>query len=355
MTDFLVIGGGIAGVSAAARLSHLGSVTVLEGEAALGYHATGRSAALFEENYGAPAVVALNTASHDHLRSGYLSARGVLLIGSADQAGAYEHDRKTLRLHDVTLAEAQQMCPILDMTRVDRASYHADATDIDTDLLLADFARTVRGNGGVITRNAQVTAITKTAHGWQVTTKERVYDAKVVVNAAGPWADQVAVMAGIVPVGLQPMRRSMGRIPAPDQHDVSKWPMVFGPGETWYCKPDAGALIVSPAEETPVDPHDAYADDMALAQGFALFEQHMTTTVTRLLSSWGGLRTFAPDRVLVLGPDPADASFVWVAGQGGYGFSSCAAASQLIADLIAGQDSQIDKAAIAALSPDRFR
>jgi len=325
--DFLVIGGGIAGISTAARLSALGSVAVLEGEDALGYHASGRSAALFEENYGAPSVVALNTASHDHLKNGeYLSPRGILLIGTAETADAFAADQAYLKLSSVTMTEASDMMPILGK-HIDRAAFHASATDIDTDRLQADFAKTVRGNGGTITTRAMVTAITKTRVGWQVTTKDQTYDAKVVV---------------------------MGRIPAPNGMDVSNWPMTFGPGEDWYCKPDAGALIVSPADETPVDPHDAFADDMTLAEGFARFESMTTHEVTRLLSSWAGLRTFAPDRTLVLGPAPADQSFIWVAGQGGYGFSSCASASQLIADLISGVETQIDKAAVAALSPARF-
>ena len=354
MIDFLVIGGGIAGISTAARLSALGSVAVLEGEDALGYHASGRSAALFEENYGAPSVVALNTASHDHLKNGeYLSPRGILLIGTAETADAFAADQAYLKLSSVTMTEASDMMPILGK-HIDRAAFHASATDIDTDRLQADFAKTVRGNGGTITTRAMVTAITKTRVGWQVTTKDQTYDAKVVVNAGGAWADQIAKMAGIAPVGLQPLRRSMGRIPAPNGMDVSNWPMTFGPGEDWYCKPDAGALIVSPADETPVDPHDAFADDMTLAEGFARFESMTTHEVTRLLSSWAGLRTFAPDRTLVLGPAPADQSFIWVAGQGGYGFSSCASASQLIADLISGVETQIDKAAVAALSPARF-
>ena len=356
MIDFLVIGGGIAGISVAARLSTLGSVTVLDGEDALGYHASGRSAALFEENYGGAAVVALNTASHNHLKDGgYLSPRGVLLTGSAETADAYSADQAHLKLDSITVSEALEMMPILDPARVDRASFHDAATDIDTDRLQADFAKVVRKSGGTITTKAQVTAIAKTATGWQVSTKDNTYEAKTLVNAGGAWADRIAVMAGIAPVGLQPMRRSMGRIPAPDGHDVSGWPMTFGPGEDWYCKPDAGALIVSPADETPVEPHDAYADDMDLAEGFARFEAVMTHQVTRLLSSWGGLRTFAPDRVLVLGPDPVDPSFVWVAGQGGYGFSSCAGASQLVADLVAGQTPACDKATVAALSPERFK
>lgn len=353
MIDFLIIGGGIAGISAAARLSALGSVTLLEGEPHLGYHASGRSAALFEENYGKAPVVALNSASKDDIAP-YLSPRGILLVGTHEEADAFALDQQALKLDSITLAEARHMVPII-APNVDRAAFHASAQDIDTDRFIADYAKTLRANGGTVVTKAQVTAIKKQPHGWQVLTKDHDYDAKVVINAAGPWADVVAAMAGITPIGLQPMRRSMGRIPAPDGLDVTKWPMLFGPGEDWYCKPDAGALIVSPAEETPVDPHDAYADDMTLAEGMARFEGYTTVTVSRLLSSWGGLRTFAPDRALALGPDPTDPSFVWSAGQGGYGFSTAAGASQLVADLVAGRPPQIDATHVQALSVARFR
>ena len=131
--------------------------------------------------------------------------------------------------------------------------------------------------------------------------------------------------------------------------------MIFGAGETWECKPDAGALIVSPAEEQLMEPHDAFADDMNLAEGFARYEAHVTEPVTRLLASWAGLRTFSPDRTLVLGPDPTDPSFVWCAGQGGYGMQSSPAAGQLIADLLNAKTPAIDAGDVAALKPDRFR
>ena len=156
-------------------------------------------------------------------------------------------------------------------------------------------------------------------------------------------------------MGLQPMRRSMARIPAPGGHDVSGWPMLFGVGENWYAKPDAGALIVSPADEHPMAAHDAFADDMVLAEGLARYQAMVTEPVTRLLSSWAGLRTFAPDRVLVIGPDPVEPSFIWLAGQGGYGFQTCAAASLLGADLVGGGGLQLEAGLVAALSPGRFR
>lgn len=356
MIDFLVIGGGIAGTSAAAALSALGQVTLLEGESALGYHASGRSAALYEANYGKPSTVALNRASLAyHQDADVLSPRGLLLVGSPDGADAFAADQSSMGLEPVTVAEAQAMIPILDANVIDRAAYDPHAWDIDTDKLLQGYASRTRAQGGTIVTKAQVTDIRREAGGWIVTAGSEDYNARQIVNAGGAWADQIATMAGVAPIGLQPLRRSMGRIPAPGGHDVSKWPMLFGPGEDWYAKPDAGALLVSPADEEPVEPHDAFADDMVLAEGFARYDAHVTEPVTRLLSSWAGLRTFAPDRTLVLGPDPRHDGFIWCAGQGGYGIQSSPAAGQLVADLVAGRPPQIAADAVAQLSPARFR
>lgn len=146
----------------------------------------------------------------------------------------------------------------------------------------------------------------------------------------------------------------MARIPAPGGRDVTHWPMVIGGNEDWYCKPDAGALIVSPAEEDPMPPHDAWADDMVLAEGLARYEEAVTEPVTRLIANWAGLRSFAPDRAPVIGFAPQDAGFFWLAGQGGYGFQSAPGASDLVADLIAGRAPRLAPATVAALSPARF-
>ena len=355
MTDFLVIGGGIAGISAAARLSTLGQVTLLEAEDALGYHASGRSAALFEENYGKPSTIALNAVSRQfHIEAEVLSPRGFMLVGTVETAAGFAADQVQMKLDPITLQEAQQKFPILDLTRIDRAAFHADAWDIDTDRLIQTFAKQARANGAQIVTKAQVNGITRTGTGWDVTTKDQTYTAHTLVNAAGAWVDVIARMAGVSPLGFTPLRRSMARIPAPGGHDVSTWPMLFGPGENWYAKPDAGALIVSPADEDLVEPHDAYADDMVLAEGLARYEAHVTEPVTRLLASWAGLRTFAPDRTLVIGRDPQEPQFVWCAGQGGFGMQSSPGASQLLADLIAGAPFELDAATIAALSPARF-
>ena len=355
MIDFLIIGGGIAGVSAAARLSALDSVTLLEREDGLAYHASGRSAALFEQNYGKPSTVALNTASRDfHFEANVLSDRGLMLVGRREQAEEFNRNRHDMQLEPITVEQAQAKWPILDESRITMAAFDPHAWDIDTDRLVQTFARMARENGSHIKTKSQVTAIRRIPQGWEVKTKADIYLARNIVNAAGAWVDLIAGMAGIKKIGFTPMRRSMARIPAPDGHDLRRWPMVFGPGEDWYSKPDAGALIVSPGEEQPMEPHDAYADDMVLAEGIARFSENVTIEVTRLLSSWAGLRTFAPDRTLVLGPDPADSTFIWCAGQGGYGMQSSPAASQLLADLISGRTPCISKSAVEELSPTRF-
>jgi len=356
--DFLIIGGGIAGISAAARLAPLGTTLVLEAEDALAYHASGRSAALYEAKYGHDTTIALNLASFDHhakAHGGVLSPRGLMMLGGVAEQDAFAHDLTKMGLTEITLDEAMDMVPILNSEHVTRAAHSDAAQDIDTDKLVQDFARDVRAHGGTITTGARVSAITHTDGVWCVTVGSTTYGASTLVNAAGAWADHIAVLAGIAPLGLKPLRRSVARMPAPGGHDVTGWPMLFGAGETWYAKPDAGAWLVSPAEEDPAEPHDAWADDMVLAAGIARYQPFVTEEVTRVTSSWAGLRTFTPDRCLALGPDPDTPSFVWSVGQGGYGMQTSPAASQLVADLIAGRTPVLDAATVKALSPARFR
>ena len=354
--DFLIIGGGIAGISAAARLSAHGSVIVLEAEDNLAHHASGRSAAMYEPQYGAAPVVGLSLASGDYFRAqpNVLSPRGTMVIAKADEAAGLAKDAKALALDLITAEEAQAMVPILNMDVVKSAAHAQNASDLDTDLLIQGFLKQAHGYGARIVTRARVSAVTKVAGGWRVISPAGQFTAGLLINAAGAWVDQVAALAGVRPIGFQPNRRSMARIPAPGGHDVSGWPMMFGVGETWYSKPDAGALIVSPAEEHPIDPHDAFADDMVLAEGLARYEEMVTEPVTRLISNWAGLRTFSPDRVLVIGRDVAEPDFFWLAGQGGYGFQSSPAASQLAADLITGRVPGLAPDLVAALSPARF-
>jgi len=354
--DFIIIGGGIAGVSVAAGLAPQGRVLLLEAEAALAHHASGRSAALYEPHYGNPAVVALSMASGDAFRAlpGVLSRRGLMLVAAAPEADLFRAEAALMAMEPISVDEAIALVPVLNPASLAHAATADHAWDIDTDLLLQGFARDARSHGAQVLTNARVTEITRQPGGWQVTAGGQRHTGRLLVNAAGAWVDRIAALAGVAPLGFQPMRRSMARIPAPGGHDVSGWPMLFGAGETWYAKPDAGALIVSPAEEHPMDPHDAWADDMVLAEGLARYEAMVTEPVTRLLSNWAGLRTFAPDRVPVIGHDPVEPSFFWLGGQGGYGFQTAPAAARLAADLITGLPPVLNEGLVAAMSPARF-
>ena len=354
MDDFLIIGGGVAGTSAGARLSKLGRVRLLEAEGALAYHASGRSAALFEESYGTPAVVAMNHASHDyHKAADLLSPRGLMIVGAKGQDDLLADDLAKMQLDAISIEEARSLMPILNADALCGAGYHAEAWDIDTDRLVQGFARDLRQNGEIVT-GAKATAITRLPDGWQVETPKGVFSGRVLINAAGAWVDEIATMAGVAPIGIRPLRRSMARIPAPGGLDVSGWPMTLNAGETWYSKPDAGALIVSPADADLTTPHDAWADDMVLAEGLARFEELVTEPVTRVISNWAGLRSFTPDGNLAIGPGADDPNFVWFAGQGGYGMQSSPAASQLLADIVGNAPSELDAETVASLSAKRF-
>ena len=354
--DVLILGGGIAGVSLAARLAPSASVLLLEGEAHLAYHASGRSAALFEPRYGPGPVVTLSLASEAYFRAGegLVAPRGMLMVAGAGERSTFDHDADTMALGRITPQEACAMVPILDPAAVAFAAHADHALDIDTDRLIQGFARTARAAGADLRTAEPVQAIARDGAGWRVTTPKGTHVARILVDAAGAWADRVAILAGVRPLGLQPMRRSMARIAAPAGHDVARWPMLMGAGEGWYAKPDAGALIVSPAEEHRVDPHDAVADDMVLAEGLARYEAMVTAPVTRMLANWAGLRTFAPDRVPAIGFDAREPAFFWLAGQGGYGFQSSPAASGLAADLLTGRSPEVDAGTVAALDPARF-
>ncbi len=357
MNDFLVIGGGIAGTSAASRLSALGKTLLLEREPALGYHASGRSAALFEANYGLDSTVALSRASadfHANAHGGFLSPRGLMLVGKSEDAAAFEAACIDLDMEPIPRARAFDMVPILNPDVVSFAAYHEAAYDIDTDREIQVFASLVRQNGGAVITGQEVTAIRRTHAGWVVTSNGTDHEARTLVNAAGAWVDEIARMAGIKPLGFTPLRRSMARLPAPGGHDVSQWPMILSAHEDWYAKPDAGKFLVSPADQDLQEPHDAWADDMVLAEGLARYEAYVTEPVTRVEGNWAGLRTFAPDRNLVIGPASEDDAFLWFAGQGGYGFQTAPAASQLLADIVTGAPSELDETTRAALNPHRF-
>ncbi|MAT88911.1 MAG: glycerol-3-phosphate dehydrogenase [Aestuariivita sp.] len=358
MNDIVIIGGGIAGISAAARLAPSADVIVLEAERQLAYHASGRSAAAFIKDYGNSVVRALNAASVEYLTSangGVLGARGMMMLGKAIERKNFLVEADDFGLAEISIGEAKQKVPLINHHLVKYAAYREDVSDIDTDLLFQNFLRIARSNGAKVQTDAQVTNIRFENGLWHLTTANQTYSAKVLVNASGAWVDQIAEMAGIEPLGFTPYRRSIARIPVPGGYDPSNWPLLDGVKESWYAKPDAGQLIVSPADEDPVLPQDAWADDIILAEGLSRFEEMMSKPVERVTSNWAGLRTFAPDRTLVIGRSSENPEFFWIAGQGGYGFQTAAAVSQLSSDLILGHVVELDDHLCQALSPDRFK
>lgn len=363
MADVIVIGGGIAGVSAAAELARNGAaVVVLEAEPQIGYHATGRSAAIFIRNYGNATLRGLNAVAEPIFEEPgeisskpLLSPRGELMVATEEELPVLDaYLEGSTGIDRLTGKEAAEIVPILRADRIAGAMIERNARGIDVDLLLQGYARILRARGGQIVTGAAVTHLTREAGLWQVMTAQGSFAAPVVVNAAGGWADQVATIAGVPRAGLQPFRRSAAIIPAPEGFDTEHWPIFGGIAETWYAKPEAGKLMVSPADEDPVEPHDAWADDMVLAEGLYRFEQAVNVPVTRVEHSWAGLRTFAPDRTPVVGFDPQAEGFFWLAGQGGYGVQTAPALSRLTAALIAGSTPDVSDAVVAAMVPGRF-
>jgi D-arginine dehydrogenase len=360
--DVLVIGGGMAGVGAAARLAGEAEVILLEAEDAIGRHSTGRSAAIFLRNYGNATLRALNAASESVFRepegisdSSLLSRRGEMLVASEEELPDLEaYMRGAEGMERLTPEEALELMPILRPEAIAAAAIERDASDIDVDRMLQGFARLLRREGGRIVTEAGARGITRQNGLWRVETLAGIFEAPLLVNAAGAWADEVAALAGLTRLGLQPLRRSAAILPLPEEIDISAWPLFASAAERWYAKPEAGKLMVSPADEDPVEPHDAWADDMVLAEGLYRYESAVTLPVTRVERSWAGLRTFAPDRTPVVGFSGEAEGFFWLAGQGGYGIQTAPALSQLTADLCLGRASTLEAEVLAALSPLRF-
>lgn len=363
--DVIVIGAGMAGASAAARIAAHASVIVLEAEAAPGYHATGRSAAAFLLNYGNATIQALTAASEaalarpdpDLADAPLLAPRGELVLAApGDEARLDALMASAPALVPIDPDAAVAMVPILRRAAISAAAFEETARDIDVDRLLQGWLRLLRARGGRVVPNAAVTGLARAGGAWQATTRAGVFAAPVVVNAAGAWADRVAALAGVAPVGLRPLRRSAAIIPAPGGHDVTRWPLFADAAETWYARPDAGRLMVSPADEDPVEPMDAWADDMVIAEGLARYEAMVTEPVTRVDRTWAGLRSFAPDRTPVAGFAPDADGFFWLAGQGGYGIQTAPAMAAVAAHLVAGcaLPAGVAGATLAALSPARF-
>lgn len=367
-SDFLVIGAGIAGVSVAAQLSERASITILEMEDRPSYHTTGRSAATFEPNYGPKPILALTRASADFYNmppagfaeGGLMSPRGSLVLEPEDQAeAAAKFVANAVGVEELGPAELAKLFPVLRPGYAQRGFYEAATGDLDVDLIFGGFLKQFKARGGKIVLSAPAQNISRKGKNWTVTTSQGEFTAPTIINAAGAWGDELAKLAGVKPVGLIPKRRSIGVIPIDGHKDFMLWPMVTDCAETWYAKPQSGKMIVSSADATPVEPHDAYADDMAIAEGVERLMQATTLEVNRLEHSWAGLRTFAPDGAPVVGFDPSTDGFFWLVGQGGYGIQSAPALSRTAAALALRQNIPVDILShglvLHEISPNRLR
>jgi D-arginine dehydrogenase len=345
--DIVVVGGGIAGASAAYELAQFASVTVLEREPQLGYHSTGRSAASFTENYGTTIIRRLAIASRPFLESppqGFaqhplLSPRGMLTIAREDQlellSDALEQARALVpSIHRIDREEAFTRVPILRREYVAGAFLEPDSRDIDVNGLHVGFIKGARHRGVAVVTQAEVTTVEQRSGRWRLTTTRGGFEADILVNAAGAWSDVLAGMAGIKPLGLIPKRRTAFLVPLPAGIDARAWPMVDDVAEGFYFKPDAGQLFVSPADATPSAPIDAYPEDIDVAQGVERLERATTLQVERVSRSWAGLRSFVSDGAPVVGFESSAERFFWLSAQGGYGIKTSPALSRACATLI---------------------
>ncbi|UVK46303.1 FAD-binding oxidoreductase [Mesorhizobium sp. AR07] len=361
----VVIGGGIAGLSLAAAVQLWAEVIVLEREPHLGYHASGRSAALFSETYGNALVRALSLASRQQIVDGGFAAhrRGALHVGGVDDGEAIDRmaaDLQALvpRVRRLSASEVNALVPVIATQTTCGGVHEPGALDVDTAKMLAAAASALKAGGGLIRTGEEVREIARTAAGFRVTTNAGTHQADIVVNAAGAWVDVVAGLAGLAGLGFRPKRRTAFLFDPPAGTDIAAWPLVVDLHEQFYFKPDAGRLIGSLADETDSEPCDAWPEDIDVAIAVDRIEQATSLRIGRPSTPWAGLRTFSPDRSPVVGFDPRLPGFFWLGGQGGYGFQVSLTLARLGSALLRGQPLPDDLAALgvttAALAPDRF-
>lgn len=368
--DFLVIGAGMTGASVAAQLA--GKVIVLEMEEQPGYHTTGRSAALFTELYGNPLIRGLTRASRSFLfepppgfaETPLVQPRDTLYIARADQLAALQAFRALPDVapvtRELTLAEAQALMPVLAPGYLAGAVLESGSAFLDVNGLHQGYLRQLRARGGALQLRAGVRALQYRAGRWLAETAAGSFSAPIVINAAGAWADQVAALAGLPPLGLRALRRTALLIDMPEAlAPLPGWPACIDIDEQFYFKPDAGLLLLSPADEHPSEPCDAQPEELDVAVAVDRFERATGLSVRRVRHRWAGLRVFAPDRSPVLGFDAQASGFFWLAGPGGYGIQTAPALGAAAAALASGQALPAAIAAqgvtAQALAPARLR
>jgi D-arginine dehydrogenase len=371
--DFVIVGAGIAGVSVAYHLSPHARVLILERENAAAYHTTGRSAALHSETYGSAEIRAITVASGRFYRNppaGFadhpvLTPRGALIVGRADQSAALDKAQADYAalvpsVRRIDRAEALKLQPLLRPEAAEGGGVlEPEADDMDVAAIHGGFLRGARAAGCALRLSAELTALERQAGRWSIKLRDgEIVSATNVVNAAGAWADVVGGLAGARTIGLVPKRRTAFTFDAPAGLDIAALPMTIDFDESFYFKPEVGQFLASPADETPSPPCDAQPEEMDIAIAVDRIESATTLSIRRIKNRWAGLRSFVADKNLVVGYDPAVQGFFWLAGQGGYGIQTAAAAGRLAAALALERGMPEDIAALGvaetALSPTRL-
>jgi len=339
--DVAIIGAGIAGASLAAMIAGQGRVALLEAEDTAGYHSTGRSAAFWTESYGGPKIQPLTAASGPFLREhGFLSPRGALTIGRDDEGAAIERFARDYSVLGVAVERLDRrgLESYIPGLRPDwtHGALEPSCADIDVAALHQHYLASARRDGVELLTCSRLVAANRALQGWQLELAGgKTIACSVLANAAGAWADDVARIAGVSPLGILPLRRTIAQLAVSPRAPASL-PLVLDISERFYFKPEAGGVWLSPHDETPSEPCDAAPEEIDVALAISRFEEVVDWRVERLVHRWAGLRSFAPDRVPVYGFDSQVSNFFWFAGQGGFGIQTAPAAAQIGAALLTG-------------------
>lgn len=343
--DYIIVGAGIAGASLGYRLAHHGTVAILDMEPHAGYHTTGRSAAFYAETYGAKSVRYLTTASKDFFHNppkGFsdtplITPRGAVHIFDEKRREKAEHIYNEMRCHVptvtmMTAANVLEAMPILNPDQIAGGILDGDCGDLDVAAIHQGFLKAMRSLGGSVMLNAKVLSIESLSKGWRLQTSAGDVEGTILINAAGSWGDDIAIKAGVTPLGLMPLRRTIITVPSDLATGIG--PLIIDLDDGFYFKAENGHFLVSPCDETLSIPCDAQPEEIDKATAVDYFIKATGIEVRRIEHSWAGLRTFAPDKNPVIGFDPKVEKFFWSVGQGGYGIQTAPAWSEVAADLV---------------------
>jgi D-arginine dehydrogenase len=336
--DVVIVGGGIAGLSLASTLAGKCSVALVEAEQSLAYHTSARSARQLIPSYG-PVVVqeltlrtlGLIAARDAELPEPVLSPRSFMLIGDEDTV----REEASGHMHRISHAEALELCPVLDPGCFTAAGLDTGSFACNAPVLLEDHRQRAEAGGVDIITGAKVHSAQRLGSGWEIGAGQEAFEAGVVVNAAGAWADELAVISGVEKLGLQPYRRTAAVVDV-DHSLPESCPMVAAADESFYFRREGNDVLISPSESVPSGPEDAKPYPGDIEALVARLNAVTTLGIRSVKSAWTGLRTEAADGVPVVGFDAEATGFFWLAGQGGYGFQTSSGIAELAADLILG-------------------